>query len=116
MPYAPLPWTENPRGVGSVFDDSIPPVEDEPRKPREEPLRDDAFWNHEGVEAPPAFADNELVITYDWYGTGMYDLDTGTTFLGATFGYGCGGGAANDYCEWVGGDNTGLNGEEVVRV
>lgn len=30
-----------------------------------------------------------LLITYDWEGTGQLDLDTATTFLGSTVGFGC---------------------------
>lgn len=56
----------------------------------------------------------ELVIVYDWAGTGMRDLDTMTSFLDESFGWSC----ANDgqYLAWVSSDNTSENGNEQVNV
>ena len=54
-----------------------------------------------------------LLITYDWGGTGVNDLDTGTTFLGTTVGWDCGNG--NAYIEF-GGDSQATNGQEVVTI
>lgn len=56
----------------------------------------------------------QLTIKYDWSGTGMYDLDTKTTAFGESVGFACGG--SGTYVQWIGGDNTGLNGFERVDV
>lgn len=56
----------------------------------------------------------QLTIKYDWSGTGMRDLDTQTAAFGESVGFACGGGGT--YLEFVGGDNTGLNGYEQVNV
>jgi hypothetical protein len=56
----------------------------------------------------------ELTIRYSWAGTGMYDLDTGTTFLDTKVGWSCGDG--DEYIEWVSGDDTSIDGEEEVNV
>ncbi len=56
----------------------------------------------------------QLTIKYDWSGTEMYDLDTKTTAFGESVGYDCGESGA--YVQWIGGDNTGLNGFEQVDV
>jgi hypothetical protein len=56
----------------------------------------------------------QLTIKYDWSGTGMRDLDTKTTAFGESVGYACG--DSGTYVQWIGGDNTGLNGYEQVDV
>lgn len=43
----------------------------------------------------------------------MFDLDTGTTFLGNSIGWDCPGGP---YLDWVTGDNTSQDGYEQVNV
>jgi len=58
--------------------------------------------------------DFQLTIKYDWSGTGMSDLDTQTTAFGESVGYACGN--SGTYVQWIGGDNTGLNGFEQVDV
>jgi hypothetical protein len=55
-----------------------------------------------------------LKITYDWAGTGMADLDTGTEFLGSKVGYDCPGGGS--YMRFITGDDTGVNGKELVEI
>lgn len=57
---------------------------------------------------PPPFG--ELVIVYDW--SGQPDLDTGTTFLGETVGYGHGG--SSPYMNWTGDDTS--DGNETVTI
>ena len=56
----------------------------------------------------------ELVINYDWAGTGMADLDTATTAFGETLGFACGGSGV--YVLWISGDQTGINASERVDV
>jgi len=56
----------------------------------------------------------QLTIKYDWSGTGMRDLDTNTTAFGESVGFNCG--DSGTYVQWIGGDNTGLNGYEQVDV
>jgi hypothetical protein len=56
----------------------------------------------------------QLTIKYDWGGTGMSDLDTKTTAFGESVGFACGN--SGTYVQWIGGDNTGLNGYEQVDV
>jgi hypothetical protein len=56
----------------------------------------------------------QLTIKYDWAGTNMRDLDTKTTAFGESVGYDCG--DSGTYVQWIGGDNTGLNGFEQVDV
>lgn len=56
----------------------------------------------------------QLTIKYDWGGTGMRDLDTQTSAFGESVGYACGG--SGTYVQWIGGDDTGLNGYEQVDV
>ena len=56
----------------------------------------------------------QLTIKYDWSGTGMRDLDTKTSAFGESVGFDCGEGGA--YLQWIGRDNTGLNGFERVDV
>jgi hypothetical protein len=56
----------------------------------------------------------QLTIKYDWAGTNMRDLDTKTTAFGESVGYACGN--SGTYVQWIGGDNTGLNGFEQVDV
>jgi hypothetical protein len=53
-----------------------------------------------------------LTIIYEW-DFPQPDLDTGTTFLGNTVGWACGGAAS--YIYWLSGDNT-TYGPEVVEV
>jgi hypothetical protein len=56
----------------------------------------------------------QLTIKYDWAGTNMSDLDTKTTAFGESVGFACG--DSGTYVQWIGGDNTGLNGFEQVDV
>ena len=61
----------------------------------------------------------ELAITYDWRGTGQYDLDTNTQAFGESVGWSCGG--SGDYVLWLPGgsgalDDTSQNGFERVDV
>ena len=61
----------------------------------------------------------ELAITYDWRGTGQYDLDTKTTAFGEVVGWSCG--DSGDYVLWLLGgsgiqDDQSLNGFERVDV
>ena len=56
----------------------------------------------------------EMVVIYDWAGTNMLDLDTSTTFLGQTVGFGCGSGGA--YVDWISLDSQLRNGFEEVHV
>ena len=56
----------------------------------------------------------QLVIIYDWAGTGMYDLDTKTEFLGEALGWSCTN--LGNYARWISGDDTSQNGSERVDV
>lgn len=56
----------------------------------------------------------ELVIWYDWEGTGQADLDTRTEFLSETVGWSCGEG--ENYLHWVTSDNIEVDGFERVNV
>lgn len=61
----------------------------------------------------------ELAIRYGWEDTGMYDLDTKTTFLDESVGWSCG--DSGTYVAWLAGgdgdqDDTGLDGFERVDV
>lgn len=56
----------------------------------------------------------QLTIKYDWSGTGMRDLDTQTAAFGESVGFSCG--DSGTYVQWIGGDNTGLDGYEQVDV
>jgi hypothetical protein len=56
----------------------------------------------------------QMTIKYDWSGTGMRDLDTQTTAFGESVGFGCGN--SGTYVQWIGGDNTELNGYEQVDI
>ena len=63
---------------------------------------------------PSCCTDFQLTIKYDWSGTGMRDLDTKTTAFGESVGWSCG--DSGTYVQWIGGDNTGLNGFEQVDI
>lgn len=61
----------------------------------------------------------ELIITYDWAGTNLYDLDTSTRATwavsgGESHGFSC----ANQqiYMTWTTSDNTDINGKESITV
>ena len=56
----------------------------------------------------------ELVIAYDWSGTGQRDLDTKTSAFGQSVGYACCCGGI--YVNLVTGDNTSSNAYEQVNV
>jgi hypothetical protein len=59
-----------------------------------------------------------LEIRYEWLDSSAKDLDTGTTFLGTTVGWGCyysGGDTARRYMHWSG-DSTGSGSREVVYI
>lgn len=56
---------------------------------------------------------DDMVIEYDWSGTGMSDLDTSTIAFGENVGYSCGNGVL--YLNWISGDNTDLDGLETVN-
>ena len=62
----------------------------------------------------------ELEIMYDWRGTGMIDLDTGTSAFGENVGYSCG--FSGDYVVWLPGsggiaqDDVSEDGFERVNV
>ena len=55
-------------------------------------------------------ADQFMTILYEW-DPPTADLDTGTTFLGGTVGWSCGGVSA--FITWISGDNTDFGPEEV---
>jgi hypothetical protein len=77
-------------------------------------LQDGKVITKEGKVSCSCCTDFQLTIKYDWSGTGMRDLDTQTTAFGESVGFACGN--SGTYVQWIGGDNTGLNGFEQVDV
>lgn len=56
----------------------------------------------------------QLTIFYSWVGTGQKDLDTNTQAFEESVGYSCG--DSGTYVQWIGGDNTEIDGQEQVDV
>jgi hypothetical protein len=56
----------------------------------------------------------QLTIKYSWEGTGQRDLDTKTEAFGDTVGYACVG--SRTYVQWIGGDDTRVDGFEQVDI
>ena len=57
---------------------------------------------------------HQMVIKYDWSGTGKKDLDAATAAFGELVGWSCG--DSGQYVQWIGGDNTGTDGMEQVDI